>query len=140
MKFKRAQIENDAKVLDNSSLICLDHDGLVVPGCKKNSTIVIPYPELEQRLKKKRKNIKPIAVSPIEPMPPVGSFLFDPDGLRDPFRPIEKSVEAMAAQAVEPNGIQPDFNRHREELESYSLDTLTHLRHLYCHFPIISMS
>ena len=117
-------VENNAEVLDNSSLVCLDHDGLVVPGCKKKSAIVIPYPELEQRLEEKRKNTKPIAVRAIEPMPPVESFLFDPDGLRDPFRPIEKSVEAIAAQAVETNGIQPDFNRHREELESYSLDTL----------------
>ncbi|MEO1882111.1 MAG: pilus assembly protein PilP [Methyloprofundus sp.] len=117
-------VENNAEVLDNSSLVCLDHDGLVVPGCEKKSAIVIPYPELEQRLEEKRQNTKPIAVRAIEPMPPVESFLFDPDGLRDPFRPIEKSVEAMATQAVETNGIQPDFNRHREELESYSLDTL----------------
>ncbi len=57
-------------------------------------------------------------------MPPVGSFLFNPDGLRDPFKPIEKSMETLAAQAVASNGIQPDFNRRKEELESYSLDTL----------------
>jgi len=118
------QIENDAKVLDNSSLICLQHDGLEVLGCKRKSKVVVSYPELEQRLKEKRKNTKPIRVKPIEPMPPVGSFLFDPDGLRDPFRPIEKSIETMAAQAIAANGIQPDFNRHKEELESYSLDTL----------------
>lgn len=118
------QIENDAKVLDNSSLVCLQHDGLEVLGCKRKSKVIVSYPELEERLKEKRKNTKPIRVKPIEPMPPVGSFLFDPDGLRDPFRPIEKSIETMAAQAVAANGIQPDFNRHKEELESYSLDTL----------------
>ncbi|GFO71474.1 type IV pilus assembly protein PilP [Bathymodiolus japonicus methanotrophic gill symbiont] len=95
-----------------------------MPGCKKKSTVVVSYPELEQRLKEKRQNTRPIAVKPIEPMPPVGSFLFDPNGLRDPFRPIEKSVQAMAIQAVASNGIQPDFNRHKEELENYSLDTL----------------
>ena len=119
-----SQKENDADVLDNSSLVCLDHDGLVVPGCKKKSTVIVSYPELEQRLKEKRKNTRPILVEPIEPMPPVGSFLFDPDGLRDPFRPIEKNVEEMATQLVTSNGVQPDFNRHKEELESYSLDTL----------------
>ncbi|WP_233144740.1 pilus assembly protein PilP [Methyloprofundus sedimenti] len=118
------QIENDAKVLDNSALVCLDHDGLMVPGCKKKSTVIVSYPELEQRLMDMRKNIKPIAVSPIEPMPPVESFLFDPEGLRDPFRPIEKGAEATAAQAVSTNGIHPDFSRHKEELENYSLDTL----------------
>ena len=119
-----SQIENDDEVLDNSALVCLDHDGLVVPGCKKKSKVVVSYPELEQRLKEKRQNTRPILVEPIEPMPPIGSFLFDPDGLRDPFRPIEKSVEEMATQAVASNGIQPDFNRHKEELENYSLDTL----------------
>lgn len=119
-----SQVESDAKVLDNSALVCLEHDGLVVAGCKKKSTVVVTYPELEQRLKEKRKNIKAISVRPIEPMPPVGSFLFNPDGLRDPFKPIEKSMETLAAQAVASNGIQPDFNRRKEELESYSLDTL----------------
>lgn len=118
-----SQVESDAKVLDNSALVCLEHDGLVVAGCKKKSTVVT-YPELEQRLKEKRKNIKAISVRPIEPMPPVGSFLFNPDGLRDPFKPIEKSMETLAAKAVASNGIQPDFNRRKEELESYSLDTL----------------
>jgi len=118
------QIENDARVLDNSSLVCLDHDGLVVPGCKKKSKVVVSYPELAQRLKEKRENTRPIAVRPIEPMPPVGSFLFNPDGLRDPFKPIDKTIETMAAEAIAANGIQPDFNRHKEELESYSLDTL----------------
>ncbi|TXK97938.1 pilus assembly protein PilP [Methylococcaceae bacterium HT1] len=68
--------------------------------------------------------MKAISVRPIEPMPPVGSFLFNPDGLRDPFKPIEKSMETLAAKAVASNGIQPDFNRRKEELESYSLDTL----------------
>jgi len=118
------QIENDVEVLDNSALVCLDHDGLAVPGCKIKSTVIVSYPELEQRLKDKRKSTKPIAVSPIEPMPPVGSFLFDPEGLRDPFRPIEKSAETMAAQAISANGVHPDFSRHKEELENYSLDTL----------------
>jgi type IV pilus assembly protein PilP len=119
-----AQAEKDAKVLDNSALVCLDHDGLVVAGCKRKSKVIVSYPELEQRLKEKRQNTKPIAVRPIQPMPPVGSFLFNPDGLRDPFRPVEKSIETMAAQVLVSNGIQPDFNRHKEELESYSLDTL----------------
>ncbi|WP_428355544.1 pilus assembly protein PilP [Methyloprofundus sp.] len=119
-----SDIEKDPLALDNSALVCLGHDGLTVQGCKKKSTIVVTYAELEQRLKEKRKITNPIRISPIQPMPPVGTFLFDPDGLRDPFRPIEKSMEAMAAIAVTDNGVHPDFNRHKEELEGYSLDTL----------------
>ncbi|MBE0469645.1 MAG: pilus assembly protein PilP [Methyloprofundus sp.] len=110
--------------MDNSALVCLEREGLVVPGCKKQSAVVIPYPELNDSLKEKRSNTKPINIKPIEPVPPVSNFLFNPDGLRDPFRPIEKSIENAAAQQVAVNGIQPDFNRHKEELESFSLDTL----------------
>ncbi len=91
-------------------MVCLDHDGLVVPGCEKKSAIVIPYPELEQRLEEKKTKIPSRSLlEPLNLCPRLKAFLFDPDGLRDPFRPIEKSVEAMATQAVETNGIQPDF-------------------------------
>jgi type IV pilus assembly protein PilP len=65
-----------------------------------------------------------INIKPIEPVPPVSNFLFNPDGLRDPFRPIEKAIEHTTEKSVARNGIQPDFNRHKEELEEFSLDTL----------------
>ena len=116
--------DKDTDLLDNSLLVCLEHDGLIVKGCKKQSQVVVSYPELAEMLKEKRDNTKPIKVKPIEPLPPVGSFLFNPEGLRDPFSPIEKSIENMADQVIATNGVQPDFNRHKEELESYSLDTL----------------
>lgn len=118
------KIDEGANLMDNSELICLDHDGLKVKGCKKKSTVVVSYLELEERLKEKRENTKPIKVTPIEPMPPVGSFLFDPEGLRDPFSPIDRSIENSTQQVLATSGIQPDYNRHKEELESYSLDTL----------------
>ena len=116
--------DKDTDLLDNSSLVCLKHDGLIVKGCKKQSQVVVSYPELGERLRETRENTKPIKVKPIEPLPPVGSFLFNPEGLRDPFSPIEKSIDNMADQVIATNGVQPDFNRHKEELESYSLDTL----------------
>ncbi len=118
------KLDKESNVMDNSGLVCLDREGLKVPGCKKQSTVVIPYPDLIDRLKEKRSNTKPINIKPIEPVPPVSNFLFNPDGLRDPFRPIEKAVESTTEQSVARNGIQPDFNRHKEELEEFSLDTL----------------
>jgi len=120
----RKEADSDTDLLNNNSLVCLAHDGLVVKGCKKQSTVIISYPELAERLKEARSNTQPIRVKPIEPMPPIGSFLFDPEGLRDPFSPIERSVDDMTDQVMAATGVQPDFNRHKEELESYSLDTL----------------
>lgn len=118
------QIDGDIDLMDNSSLVCLEHDGLIVKGCKKQSSVVVSYSELADSLREKRENTRPVRVEPIEPLPPIGSFLFNPEGLRDPFSPVEKSVDVIADQVIAVNGVQPDFNRHKEELESYSLDTL----------------
>lgn len=63
----------------------------------------------------------------IEPLPEqkvVEPFIFNPEGLRDPFRPIDGVEEDSAMQVAVSSGIRPDFARRKEELESYSLDTL----------------
>jgi type IV pilus assembly protein PilO len=111
-------------VMDNQSLVCLDHDGMHVKGCKRRSNVVVSYPDLAVRLKEKRKGVQPIKIDAIEPMSPVESYLFDPEGLRDPFRESETTIGSTMTSYVAASGIQPDFNRHKEELESYSLDTL----------------
>ncbi|NOQ17067.1 MAG: type 4a pilus biogenesis protein PilO [Methyloprofundus sp.] len=113
-----------ADVMNNQSLVCLDHDGMQVKGCKRRSNVVVSYVDLAARLKEKRIGVQPIKVDAIEPMPPVESYLFDPDGLRDPFRESEKTIGGAMTPYAAISGIQPDFNRHQEELESYSLDTL----------------
>lgn len=118
------KIDKNSDLMNNKSLVCLQHDGLIVKGCKKQSTVVVSYSELADRLREKRANPRPIKVKPIEPMPPVGSFLFNPEGLRDPFSPTENNIDKMVDQVSATSGVQPDFNRHKEELESYSLDTL----------------
>ncbi len=56
----------------------------------------------------------------------VEPFLFDLDGSRDPFRPVQKVDEELEEEddeSVGP-GIQPDFDRRKEDLESYPLDAL----------------
>lgn len=116
--------DDSFEVMDNSALVCLDQDGLKVNGCKKQSNVVVSYPDLAKRLKEQRSNVYPLKIKAIEPMSPVGSFLFNPEGLRDPFSPAEKSIDNKEEQIKVANGIHPDFNRHKEELESYSLDTL----------------
>ncbi|MGR9105640.1 MAG: pilus assembly protein PilP [Gammaproteobacteria bacterium] len=61
----------------------------------------------------------------IEPLPvfkPVEPFVFNPSNLRNPFVPSDGIEEPIAIAAQ--NGIHPDTLRPREELESYSLDSL----------------
>ena len=51
-------------------------------------------------------------------------FVFKPDGLRDPFQPVEKNTDNSTVDIAGGNGIKPDTERRKEELEAYSLDTL----------------
>ena len=63
----------------------------------------------------------------IQPLPEikiVEPFIFKPDGLRDPFRAIERVDEQADINVAGSGGIRPDTTRRKEELESFSLDTL----------------
>lgn len=69
--------------------------------------------------------IKARPKSGVEPLPEiktVATFVFDPEGLRNPFKPSVNQEEPIEAKTY--SGISPDFVRGREELESFSLDTL----------------
>ncbi len=54
----------------------------------------------------------------------VEPYLFDPDGLRNPFQAVKKIEEEMEAGVSSAFGIRPNVTRRKEELEAYSLDTL----------------
>ena len=61
----------------------------------------------------------------IEPLPEIkqiNTFVYESNGRRDPFAPTEGGEEEGAAIAE--SGISPDFNRRKEELESYALDSI----------------
>lgn len=62
---------------------------------------------------------------PIEPLPeikPVDTFVYEPEDRRDPFTPDAQSEPDEGI--VLDNGLAPDPNRRKEELESYPLDSL----------------
>ncbi|MGD8909152.1 MAG: pilus assembly protein PilP [Chromatiales bacterium] len=61
----------------------------------------------------------------IEPLPEIKqitTFVYEANMRRDPFVPTEGAEDAGAP--VADSGISPDFNRRREELESYALDAI----------------
>jgi type IV pilus assembly protein PilP len=64
---------------------------------------------------------------PIEPLPEikvVESFIFKPEGLRDPFSAIQPDESAESNAAASASGIKPDLTRQKEELELFTLDSL----------------
>lgn len=64
----------------------------------------------------------PSGISPAPEPTEVETFLYVPAGRRNPFVPQSDPEEEV--QEVADNGLVPDFNRRKEELEHYSLDTL----------------
>ena len=63
----------------------------------------------------------------IQPLPEieiVEPFIFNPEGLRDPFRPVERVTQQNETDMSVGTGIRPNLSRRKEELEAYSLDTL----------------
>ncbi|QPK62530.1 pilus assembly protein PilP [Methylomonas sp. LL1] len=63
----------------------------------------------------------------IEPLPEnkiVETFVFKPEGLRDPFKPTELNADEANPDVSGVTGIRPDTERRKEELEAFSLDTL----------------
>ena len=69
--------------------------------------------------------VKGRPASGIEPIPEVKQvigFVYSAKNRRDPFTPQED--ETAATEAILDNGIRPDPNRRKEELESFTLDSL----------------
>ncbi len=64
----------------------------------------------------------PSGISPPPQPAEVETYLYVAGDRRDPFTPDSNPEEE--AEAVADNGIRPDFNRRKEELEAYPLDSL----------------
>ena len=64
----------------------------------------------------------PGRIDPIPEIKQITTFTYEGDDRRDPFRPVE-SEEQQQTGSVE-SGISPDFNRRKEELEGYELDSI----------------
>lgn len=70
----------------------------------------------------KRKPKEPI--KPLPEMKLVEPFIFKPENLRDPFKALEQPEQTQGIDTSTGSGIKPDFNRRKEELESFPLDGL----------------
>ena len=76
------------------------------------------------------KQIKAKQKGHVEPLPevkPYETFAYNAHELRSPFTSFARS---NAAEKEELNGLRPDINRKREQLEQFPLDTLSFVGHL----------
>lgn len=64
------------------------------------------------------------SIDPLPEIKVVESFIFKPEGLRDPFQPMENASAANNSDVASSGGIRPDMDRRKEELEAYTLDSL----------------
>lgn len=93
--------------------------GLSVVGCS-NSNL--------QDLQQYVQEVKSSQKGRIEPLPefkPFETFVYDAAKLRDPFVPWENADTAKRARGlIAGNGPQPNFDRRKEILEQFPLDSL----------------
>ena len=64
------------------------------------------------------------AIAPLPEIKVVESFMFNPEGLRDPFKPLVQPEQAEVAEQSTGGGIKPDTTRRKEELEAFPLEVL----------------
>lgn len=64
------------------------------------------------------------AIKPLPEIKVIEPFLFKPEGLRDPFKPLEQPEQNEGTDVSTASGIKPDTTRRKEELEAFPLDGL----------------
>ncbi|MGZ4992123.1 MAG: pilus assembly protein PilP [Methylobacter sp.] len=64
------------------------------------------------------------AIKPLPEIKVIEPFMFKPEGLRDPFKPLEQPEQSEGVEVSSGSGIKPDTARRKEELEAFPLDGL----------------
>lgn len=65
------------------------------------------------------------AIQPLPETKVVESFIFNPEGLRDPFKPlVQPEQQDEVTDLSTGGGIKPDTTRRKEDLEAFPLDVL----------------
>ena len=80
--------------------------------------------ELKQWMRDSAKNLKG-RVPALPPVKPYEPFTYAANDLADPFKPSKIDPDAgKPTQSAKKGGLQPDFNRKKEPLEAFPLETL----------------
>ena len=91
----------------------------LLAGCGENDFSDLTQYIAEVKLRPKG------TIKPLPEIKVVQPFIFKPEDLRDPFKPI-KPTELAGDDTNTPrgNGIKPDTSRRKEELEAFTVETL----------------
>ena len=90
---------------------------LLLSACGQDMSDLEPY-IAEVKARKSR------AIEPIPQVKQYEAFTYEARGRRDPFIKLEPERSDSNQVAAVGNGIRPDFNRNREPLEEFPLDSL----------------
>ncbi|MEW8628137.1 MAG: pilus assembly protein PilP [Candidatus Thiodiazotropha sp.] len=69
-----------------------------------------------------KKAAPPARIEPLPEIRQIETFLYSAAGRRNPF--IDMSGEEAETSSIAGSGLSPDFNRRKEELESFPLDSI----------------
>ncbi|MCG8486322.1 MAG: pilus assembly protein PilP, partial [Chromatiales bacterium] len=69
-----------------------------------------------------QKAAPPARIEPLPEIRQIETFLYSAAGRRNPF--IDMSGEETETSSIAGSGLSPDFNRRKEELESFPLDSI----------------
>ena len=82
------------------------------------------FADLKQYIAKVKADPKR-AIQPLPEIKVVETFIFNPIGLRDPFKPLAQPEQPDTTPSLATGyGIKPDFTRRKEELEILPLEDL----------------
>ncbi|WP_293777791.1 pilus assembly protein PilP [uncultured Oxalicibacterium sp.] len=90
---------------------------LLLAGCGDNGT-----DEVRQWMDKTRAESR-VFVKPLSEPKKFAPFTYDAKGREEPFSPNKLAI--ALAKTGKSSGVQPNFDRRRDPLESYPLDTLS---------------
>ena len=126
MRLGTNSMANEMKIHSQSATLIIKVLGLCLPlfltACSGDTT---------SDLREYVANIKARPAGHIKPLPeitPYETHLYQVSDLRDPFALFVARAEASLQ--IKGDGLHPDLNRKREELEHYSLDSLTFVGHI----------
>lgn len=91
---------------------------IMLTGCGNDD-----FSDLEKFIRSEKAKPK----GPIEPLPEikiVEPYIFNPEGLRDPFAALQQLEQDQEVEINEASGVKPDTSRPKEELEAFTLDSL----------------
>lgn len=92
--------------------------GVLLSGCEEQSMSDLETYTREVLARQSGK------VEPLPEIKPYEVYTYQSSGGNDPFAPFQVEPPREASRAASDNGISPDMNRIREELEFTTLDTL----------------